>query len=121
MHFFAKEMKLDSVQKQHFMAFHATFRKEADSLIVEMDTRRELYKNLMFADTVDIVRMENLSQEIGALHARMKTITLILYLEMRAELQKEQIPVLNRVIGRITGKPNHEECRPKGDWKKWRH
>lgn len=96
--FFRQTLGFDDAQMNHFREAHRTFQYAANDLIFGMDS----LKNEMFAElnnpTPDTIRLNELSEQVGSLHAELKKITNAFYLQLKTVCDATQCEQLQQAF-----------------------
>jgi Spy/CpxP family protein refolding chaperone len=104
---FRNRFDLTPEQQLVFAQHHRKFRGQAALLSEQMTIVREQMMDVLMAEEPDTVRLNELSQQIGDLHARLKKASYVFYLELKEDCPPEQITQLNEMFRGLlqTGQP----------------
>ena len=87
-------MKLDESQHQHFRTTKHKFYREAKKITGQMHDKRVAFINELASEKPDTLRIQEIAQEIGSLHAELKYQTYKHFIEMKSVCTKEQKKIL---------------------------
>lgn len=88
--YFRDKLAFTSEQMNSFSKINQRFRSEAVSIQVQLsDIRRNMLEE-MSAEKSDTSKLNNLSEELGSLHARLKVISYQYYLDIKALCNSDQ-------------------------------
>jgi Spy/CpxP family protein refolding chaperone len=95
---FKNRFDLNPEQQQLFRQHHREFRELAAQLAEEMSKVREQMMEELLSEKPDTLRLNQFSQQIGELHAKLKKISYVFYLELKEDCPPEQIQQLNEMF-----------------------
>jgi Spy/CpxP family protein refolding chaperone len=87
---FKDDIELSEKQHQHFIATKHKFFKEAGRISEQMHKKRVEFINEITSDNPDTIKIREIANEIGSLHAKLKYQTYKHYIEMKSVCDKEQ-------------------------------
>lgn len=96
--FFKDELNLTNSQHEHFRKFRQQYHNNADKIILQMQQNRVLMLNELAAENSDTLKLNQLADELGVLHTKLKRETFGFYMQMKNICDKEQCKKLNRVF-----------------------
>lgn len=88
--FFKEQLNLDEEKHQKFRTYRQKFHSQANILTNEMQAKRNEFLDELGKSNSDTVKLDQLASEIGYLHAKLKRITFVYYLEMKNICTDEQ-------------------------------
>ncbi len=96
--FMKQEMNFDENQMEKFRTARQKFQPEANQIIVSIDFLKAEMFNELNKNTTDSLKLDKLSQEIGALHAKLKENTAVFYLEIKSICKPDQRKQLESIF-----------------------
>lgn len=96
--FFEKSLNLSEEQHRQFKETKHKFFSEAKKIAGLMHNKRVEFMNELASDSPDTLKLQEIAEEIGKLHAKLKYQTYKHYLEMKNICTKEQEEELTRIF-----------------------
>jgi protein CpxP len=96
--FFEESLNLSPEQHDRFKASRHKFFSEAKKLAGQMHDKRVEFVNEMAAAEPDTLKLQEIADEIGMLHSKLKYQTYKHYIEMKSICNKEQEEKLTRIF-----------------------
>lgn len=87
---FKEDMELSEKQHQHFKATKHKFFMEAGKISEQMHEKRIEFINEITSDNPDTIKIREIANEIGSLHAKLKYQTYKHYINMKSVCDKKQ-------------------------------
>lgn len=93
--FFMQEVGFDEQQMEKFREANREFKPKSNQIILEMDSiKLQIFEELN-KENIDSIKIKNLTEFFGTLHADLKQATNIFYLKLKSISNQEQIEKLN--------------------------
>ena len=83
-------MNLDEKQHEHFISAKDNFFLEAKKITGQMHDKRVEFINEMASENPDTIKIREIANEIGSLHAKLKYETFKHYINMKSVCNKDQ-------------------------------
>jgi len=99
--YFRDNLGLNVQQMNRFSQFNPTFRRQVQNINFELADKRHHMLLEMTAPKCDTVRLNQLSDSIGFLHARLKRLTYGYYLNFREICDREQQQKLEQLFSEM--------------------
>ena len=96
--FFEKSLGLSEEQHLQFKAAKHKFFSEAKKIAGQMHNKRVEFISELASDVPDTLKLQDIAEEIGMLHSKLKYQTYKHYLEMKNICTKEQQEELTRIF-----------------------
>lgn len=93
--FFMQEVGFDEQQMEKFREANRDFKPKSNQIIFEIDSIKLQIFNELNKENIDSIKIKNLTDSFGILHAELKHETNIFYLKLKSISNKEQITKLN--------------------------
>lgn len=114
--FVRDRLNLDDRQFQEFVRLRKETRDEQVRIAGELSTKRNELMEELTTDDPDQQKLQELAEEIGQLHTRLKMNTIEHFRNMRSICRPEQMDELNDMMMDMShrGMPQHGRNRPHG-------
>jgi Spy/CpxP family protein refolding chaperone len=96
--FFDNSLNLTEEQQQHFKKAKHKFYSEAKKIAGQMHKKRVEFINELASDEPDTLKLQEIAEEIGSLHTKLKFQTYRHYLDMKNICTKEQEEKLIKIF-----------------------
>ncbi|HSO85447.1 MAG TPA: periplasmic heavy metal sensor [Draconibacterium sp.] len=117
--FLREQLNLTPQQVDKFREWNREFNRNGWDITHQLENLRVEMVLELGKETPDETRLENISKEIGELHARLKQETIGYYLKMKSECNEEQNEKLNEIFMSML-KQNEDVKLPGGYGRKGR-
>lgn len=112
--FMKKRLQLDEKQFNQFQQLNDEIRSSQQRIVRELSQKRDTLMNELTKTNPDTSKMNQLAEEIGELHTRLKRNTIEHFQKMKALCRPEQRERLNTMIMEMTRRGMHEPGRGMG-------
>jgi hypothetical protein len=99
--YFRDQLNLSRFQMDRFNDFNPVFRQQAREIYIELTKKRDRMLTEMAAQNSDKIKLDMLSDSIGYLHANLKKLTYIYYMDIKNLCNKEQQEKLEQLFGEM--------------------
>ncbi len=99
--YFRDQLDLTREQMSHFSEFNPEFRRNVREINLSLASLRQRMIKEMAGETSDTMKLNELSDSIGYLHAGLKKLTYKYYLDFRRICNKEQQEKLEQMFGEM--------------------
>jgi Spy/CpxP family protein refolding chaperone len=95
---FDRSLNLTEEQRQHFRKAKHKFYSEAKKIAGQMHKKRVEFLNELASDDPDTIKLQEIAEEIGSLHTKLKYQTYKHYLDMKSICTNEQEEKLIKIF-----------------------
>ncbi len=99
--YFRDQLNLSREQMNRFVEFNPVFRQQARNVNINMERIRKQMLLEMAAKNSDKNKLDNLSDSIGYLHAKLKKLTYMYYLNIKSMCDQQQQKNLEQLFGEM--------------------
>jgi len=99
--YFRDQLGLNREQMSHFSEFNPEFRRNVRDINFSLASLRQRMIKEMAGETSDTMKLNELSDSIGHLHADLKKLTYKYYFDFRKICNKEQQETLEQMFGEM--------------------